>query len=347
MAKVNGVATQISGKVGELMFVQTKHGTVVYEAPTVKKTPRRSEQQMSTRTQWANLGATYMLFDGTLKRGFEALPTNMSVYNAFVQANLGVVKVYITKAMRLNGGCVLAPYQITRGSLPSIGMSVNGSGVVVSDLALGSLQIGAQTTVGQFCQAIIANNAGWQVGDQLTFFLGRQTVDAVTNIPRATLTANKVVMNPNDETLLLNIVSADGFSSVDGKLGMNAVLLAGAAAWVHSREAGQGQLKVSTQFFYVENAALASYQTSDALMASANSYGGINTSGVYLQPNVANGTSQSGSSSSSGSTEGSQSDGTTEPSGGGTAGGNTGGGTDTGNGSTNGGDDSGGFDSGD
>ena len=328
MAKVNGVATQISGKVGELMFVQTKHGTIVYEAPTVKKTPRRSEQQMGTRTQWANLGATYMMFDGTLKRGFEALPTNMSVYNAFVQANLGVVKVYITKAMRLNGGCVLAPYQITRGSLPSIGMSVNGSGVVVSDLALGSLQIGAQTTVAEFSQAIIANNAGWQVGDQLTFFLGRQTVDPVTSIPRATLTPNKVVMDVVDETPLWNVVDASGFSSVQGSsgsgfmLGMNAVLLAGAAAWVHSREAGQGQLKVSTQFFYVENAALASYQTSAALMASANSYGGINTGGVYLQPSVANGTSQNGS---SGSTEGSQSGGTTEPSGGGTTGGNTGG----------------------
>ncbi len=347
MAKVNGVATQISGKVGELMFVRTKHGTIVYEAPTVKKTPRRSEQQMGTRTQWANLGATYMMFDGTLKRGFEALPTNMSVYNAFVQANLGVVKVYITKAMRLNGGCVLAPYQITRGSLPSIGMSVNGSGVVVSDLALGSLQIGAQTTVGEFSQAIIANNAGWQVGDQLTFFLGRQTVDSVTSIPRATLTPNKVVMDVVDETPLWNVCGQEGFTSVQGSsgsgfmLGMNAVLLAGAAAWVHSREAGQGQLKVSTQFFYVENAALASYQTSAALMASANSYGGINTGGVYLQPSVANGTSQSGGNTASGNDNENQSGGTT---GGNTGsvtptnpstGDNTGGGSQTGGGNDN------------
>ena len=346
MAKVDGVATQISGKVGELMFVQTKHGTIVYEAPTVKKTPRRSEQQMGTRTQWANLGATYMLFDGTLKRGFEALPTNMSVYNAFVQANLGVVKVYITKAMRLNGGCVLAPYQITRGSLPSIGMSVNGSGVVVSDLALGNLQIGAQTTVGEFSQAIIANNVGWQVGDQLTFFLGRQTVDPVTSIPRATLTPNKVVMDLIDETPLWSVVDASGFSSVQGSsgsgfmLGMNAVLLAGAAAWVHSREAGLGQLKVSTQFFYVENAALASYQTSAALMASANSYGGINTGGVYLQPRTGttgNGTTGTGS-TGNGTTGGGSTEpgGTTEPGGGNgsvtpsdpSTGGNTGGGND-------------------
>lgn len=286
MAKIDGIATKISGKVGDLLFLQTKNGTVVYEAPSKKKTPRRSELQMSTRTQWANLGATYMLFDGTLKRGFESLPTNMSVYNAFVQANLGVVKVYITKAMRLNGGCVLAPYQITRGSLPSITMALGQNGVLVSGLALGGLEITATTTVGEFSQAIIANNAGWQVGDQLTFFLGRQTLDPVTSIPRATLTPNKVVLDPVDETTLWSVAGQEGFASVAGCLGMNAVLLAGAAAWVHSREA-DGGLKVSTQFFYVENAALASYQTSAALIASANSYGGINTREVYLQPGQA------------------------------------------------------------
>lgn len=344
MAKVNGVATQISGKVGELMFVQTKHGTIVYEAPTVKKTPRRSEQQMNTRTQWANLGATYMMFDGTLKRGFEALPTNMSVYNAFVQANLGVVKVYITKAMRLNGGCVLAPYQITRGSLPSITMALGQNGVLVSGLSLGGLEITATTTVGEFSQAIIANNAGWQVGDQLTFFLDRQTLDPVTSIPRATLTPNKVVLDAVDENPLWNIVGSEGFSSVQGStvqgstvqgsgfyLGMNAVLLAGAAAWVHSREA-DGGLKVSTQFLYVENAALASYQTSAALIASANSYGGINTSEVYLQPGQAGNAAISASAapsvpsgeSGTGTNTGGSSTGSEQGSGGNTGGSGTG-----------------------
>lgn len=332
MAKVNGVATQLSGKVGELIFTQTKHGTVVYEAPTRKKTPRRSEQQMSTRTQWANLGATYMMFDGTLKRGFENLPSNMSVYNAFVQANLGVVKVYITKTMRLNGGCVLAPYQITRGSLPSINMMLNGSGVLVSGLSLGSLVITATTTVAEFCQAIIANNAGWQVGDQLTFFLGRQTVDPVTSIPRASLTPNKVVMDVVDETPLWNIVSADGFSSVGGYLGMDAVLLAGAAAWVHSRETQSG-LRVSTQFFYVENAALASYQTAAALTASANSYGGVNTSEVYLQPTSGQVSGFTFQGSSGSSSTGSEQGGTTGT-GGGSGSGSGNSGTGTGGGET-------------
>ncbi|MBQ9587169.1 MAG: hypothetical protein IJR26_04850, partial [Bacteroidales bacterium] len=54
------------------------------------------------------------------------------------QANIDVVKVYITKTIRLNGGAILAPYQITRGSLPSIGMAKNASNILGSSVALGS-----------------------------------------------------------------------------------------------------------------------------------------------------------------------------------------------------------------
>ena len=56
--------------------------------------------------------------------------------------------------------------------------------------------------------------------------------------------------------------------------------------WVHSREAVDGTLKVSTQFFYVENSALATYQSNSAIIASVNSYGGINSAAVYLQPEL-------------------------------------------------------------
>lgn len=137
-----------------------------------------------------------------LRRGFEELPTHMSVYNAFIQANLGVVKVYITKRMKLNGGAILAPYQITRGSLPSISMAKNSNNKLVSSVALGSLSISATTTVAQFSQAVIDNNASFVEGDQLTFFHVKQSVDAVTRTPRATIKGYKVVLNTADDTPL-------------------------------------------------------------------------------------------------------------------------------------------------
>lgn len=288
MAKVNGVATQLSGKVGQLIYRQTKYGTVVYEA---RKTsvPQRTEAQMQVRTQWSNLAAVYRQFNQTLKNGFEGLNGKMHDYNAFIQANTNVVKVYVPKSVRLNGGSVLAPYQITRGTLPSVAMTKGAGGVLVSDVRVGSLVIGAETTVADLANAVIALNDGWQAGDQLTFFYGVQTTDAVTGIPRARIYGYKVMLNPGDSTPLLEVVNGVGFTSVASAgsgfvLGMDRAIEDGAAVWIHSREDGTGGLKVSTQFMYVDSSVLAGYQTSAAMAGAANSYGGINAQAVYLQP---------------------------------------------------------------
>ena len=289
MAKVTGVATQLSGKVGQLIYRQTKYGTVVYEAPKVSVT-QRTEAQMQIRTQWGNMAAIYRQFNQTLKKGFEGLNGKMNDYNAFIQANTNVVKVYVPKSVRLNGGSVLAPYQITRGTLPSIAMSKNGGGVLVSDLNVGSLVINAETSVADFANALIAYNDGYEAGDQVTFFYGVQTVDAVTGIPRARIYGFKVMLNPGDTTPLWEVVSALGFSSVQAAagagnvLGMDRAIADGAAVWVHSREDGTGGVKCSTQFMYVDSSLLAGYQTAEAMEVSADSYGGINASEVYLNP---------------------------------------------------------------
>lgn len=286
MAKIFGVNTRISGKVGQMLYRQTKTGTVVSELPAKPSTPLRTARQMSVRAQWSNLGAIYRQFDSMLRRGFENLPAGMNVYNAFIQANLGVVKVYITKTMRLNGGAILAPYQITRGSLPSISMTKNASRILVSSINLGTLAIDANTTVAQFSQAVIDNNDSFAEGDQLTFFHGIQTIDTVTRTPRATIKGYKVVLSTAEDTKLWDVVDRIGFSVTDNCLATSQQITNGAAVWVHSRETADGALKVSTQLFFVENSALATYQGRTAFTASANSYGGINSAAVYLQPEV-------------------------------------------------------------
>lgn len=291
MAKALGQSSDLSGKVGLITYAQTKYGTVAYLRKKVTKIPRRSERQMEIRTQWVNLGAIYRQFNKTLKKAFEGLGNQMSVYNAFVQANINVVKVYISKQEKLNGGSVLAPYMITRGSMPSIVITSTSSAqgpILVTDLSLGSLVIGAQTTVAQFSAAVIAENEDWENGDQLTFFYGVQLVDAVTGVPRAKITGFKMLLDTQDATPLWNVVSALGFTSVavgGGQvLGMNSVITDGAAAWVHSREDASGNLTVSTQFLYVDSTILARYQDESAFGVSADSYGGINSSAVYLDP---------------------------------------------------------------
>ena len=286
MAKIFGVNTKISGKVGQLLYRQTRTGTVVSELPVKPVIPSRSARQMDRRTQWGNLAAIYKQFDSMLRRGYENLPPQMSVFNAFIQANIDVVKVYITKTIKLNGGAILAPYQITRGSLPSISMAKNASNILVSSIRLGTLAIDANTTVGQFSQAVIDNNDSFDEGDQLTFFHGIQSIDTVTRTPRATIKGYKVVLNTAEDAKLWDVVDKIGFSAADSCLATSQQITNGAAVWVHSRETADGALKVSTQLFFVENSALATYQGRTAFTASVNSYGGINSAAVYLQPEV-------------------------------------------------------------
>lgn len=248
-------------------------------------------------------------------------------------------------------------------------MVKNSGGVLVSDIALGALVIGPETTVADLASAVIAYNAGFEAGDQLTFFYGQQTTDAVTGIPRARIYGFKVMLNPGDSALLYEQVSEIGFSSVPSAdsgqgyvLGMSVAIADGAAVWVHSREDGTSGLKVSTQFLYVDSSVLAAYQGSTAFAGAANSYGGINTSAVYLNPRSSgagagsvvtpvvpssggssgsNGSSETGGdtggSNTGGQTGGSDTGGTT----GGNTGGNTGGGDNTGGGGEDepGGDD--------
>lgn len=304
MAKVTGVGSQLSGKVGQIIFRNTKYGTVAYEAPAKPSVPLRTEAQMQIRTQWSNLAAVYKMFNSTLKKGFEGIGNTMSDYNAFIQANTNVVRVYVPKYVRLNGGSVLAPYQITRGSLPSIAMAKNGSGVLVTDIALGSLVIGDSTTVAEFSAAVLAYNDDWANGDQLTFFYGQQSVDAVTSIPRAKITGYRVVLDTTDTSLLMGVVSALGFTTVDNKLGMGLAISESAAVWIHSRDASGSDLKVSTQYMYVDSTVLAMFQGDAAFGGAAGSYGGINTSAVYLQPVRLGGQSVAPSANSGSSTPG-------------------------------------------
>lgn len=322
-----GDVQNFSGKVGDKIYSQRKNGTVVYEAPKVPKVPKRSEAQLDQRLQFTNLAAVNTQFHKTLKKGFEGIGNSMSDYNAFVQCNINVVKVYIPKKVRLNGGSVLAPYQITRGKLPSIAYAKNGDGVLVSDISLGGLMISDETTIAQFSAAVVAYNDDYKEGDQITFFYGVQTLDAVTHIPRARITGYKIVLDLNDVTPLYGVVTGLGFCSVlaaggsgagagsgagsgfgsgsgsgsgagsgsgsgSGSgfgsggycLGMGMVIEDGAAAWIHSREDGASGLSVSTQYLYVDSSVLASYQTNEAFTISAESYGGINQSEVFLQP---------------------------------------------------------------
>lgn len=320
MAKHTGIFRNTRGKIFPGLHArETETGTILAQNPRQPSKARRSEAQADRRCQMGNMGGFYRLFDRRITNAFEGKGPGQNDYNLFIQCNYTKHPVYLTKQDSKCGGCVLAPYQISRGSLEPIRMNLSQGNVLSTNLSTGTLVIDANTTVAELTMALLQNK-GFQVGDQITFFYGEQYVDS-EDVPRATMDASRLVLSLTDTTKVWDEVDALGFSTVNGCLGMSTALSNAGAAYIHSRDLDGGLTQVSTQRMTVVSDILADYQSEEAFIASANSYGGINTREVYLSHTstladlgvasaYAGGTQQS-SGGGSGSGSGTQSGGST------------------------------------
>ena len=285
MAKLYGINTKMRGSVGQYNFYQRAGETCVREKVAPKDNPTRTKKQMKRRVQWKNIQNIWAAFANTLKPSFEGKSAKVSDYNEFMSANFGIIPVYLTKSEARQGGCVVAPYQITRGSLPSIIVSDGTGGVKRSDIALGTgFSITAATTVKAFSEAVINHNAGYQNFDQISCYIARQLTNAATGVPYVVIEAYEITLNTGDDTTTVrSLVSAAGFSVVDDCLGASTAVNGG-IVWVHSRLTPSGT-KVSTQRFEVSNTILASYQTVAKRDEAMASYG-VEDSQDFLTPDI-------------------------------------------------------------
>ena len=282
MAILTGIFRKQTGSIGDMTLRMVNGQTITSEK--VHKNNSKSFLQMARRVRWANILNLWRAFNGTLRPSFQDRPPLRSDFNMFIGANINGVPVYLSSSEAKQGGCVVAAYQVTRGSLPTIDIGAGTGGVPVTDIALGNLVIDSDTTLKQFSDAVVNNNENYHHGDQISCYIALQDQNAVTGIPYVTVKAYEVTLDQLDEeTLLSDLVDADGFSAVDGKLGANSTVNGG-IVWVHSRKQSNGTA-VSTQFFYVTNALLAQYQTSAKRIEAIRSYGG-ETSQAFLVPNT-------------------------------------------------------------
>jgi len=271
MAILNGLIRKMNGSAGQLTFKQVNGMTIVSEKMTSIKNPR-SEGQMRTRTRFTNIVAMYKGIRPLLNYGFENKPKNLSDYNMFVKLNMQRPAVYLTKQQVAGGGCVACAYQITQGSLPSIVISGTGNNSA-TDIYLGSLTIGASTTVAEFSQAVVNNNADYKYGDQISFFEITQQTNAETGIPYCQFSASKVILDAADTSVLWDVAGRAGFYGQDSMLGHYGAAFVGAFGWVHSRKS-DGKTLVSSQNLIAVNATLlAEHQGDNAYALSKSSYG--------------------------------------------------------------------------
>ena len=271
MGKLSGIISKIAGSAGNITFRRLNGETVVSEKVTQVRNPR-SDAQMRTRTKFTNIVSMYRGIRPLLNYGFEAKPKTLSDYNMFVKVNMQRTPIYLTKQAVAGGACVATAYQISQGSLPAIVLTGTGQNVK-TDIRLGGESITSSTTVAQFSAAVVQNNADYRYGDQISFFLVKQMVNAETGIPYCQFSAAKVILDAaNDEKLADVTGSSHGFASADGMLAHVGNDGDCAYAWVHTRKS-DGKTLVSSQSLVSANTKEAEYKGDAAYNLSKSSYG--------------------------------------------------------------------------
>ena len=282
MGKGSGIIRKISGKVGDLLYQVRGGEQLIRGVPSRVRNPR-TELQMAQRMKWPNVLAVYRALQPYMKDCFETKQGGQTDYNRFMGINLHAEPVYLEKSAARLGAAIVAPYVISQGSLPSI--QVSGA-TPATDIALGQLTIGDDTTVAEFAQAVVQNNGGYRYGDQLSFFRLVQEEDSQDGHPYISVTATRVNLDPTDTSTLRSVASASGFSTVSGMLGADAALDGAGIAWIHSRTVN-GKTRVSSQRLVVDNDLLEEYGTAQMLSVATNSYGG--STEIFIRPDGTSG----------------------------------------------------------
>ena len=280
MAKVkSGGIRNLIGRVGGNVYYMNKGQNIARELAPAISNPQTAAQQ-EQRMRWANLVAFYRANQPWQKRGaFESKKQTWSDYNAFVSANSKVSPVFLTKQQAEQGGAVVAPYIVTKGSLPSVALfSWEGQDVFCSDLYVGDLTITGTTTAAQLSTALRENNNGLQEGDQISFILNIQGSNP-DGVPFITARYYEFIIDSSDnrtiaELGLEGVILDDTYEDMQRLCFAHDGAVCGGAIIVSRTTSGN--IKVSTQSLVLTasmEAYLADYTSEAALQRASRSYG--------------------------------------------------------------------------
>lgn len=271
----NTASMRLKGRVGNTTYY-TESGRLIarvsQNSSNYGESARRSSSQQMQRAKWANLVNFYKVSKGWMHQAFESKKTKQSDYNRFMQLNTASARIYLTRNMYANGGCVVDAYLISEGSLRSVAVRAIGN-KYTTDLKLGSLSITSATTIGEFSQALINNNTHVRENMQISFISYQQDVNQY-GVPLVVCTAYEVTLDSRStEVLHSYLPEFAAVTSSDACLGTSEEVSLGGFAYVLSITEN-GKTSVSTQrLVVVGNELIEQYTSEEAINASIESYG--------------------------------------------------------------------------
>lgn len=273
----NNFFGMLDGAVGNVTFYVRDGKQVIAQRFRQIGNPR-TEAQMSQRIKFTNILATYRLLRDSLRTCFEPIndgrcAPSVTVYNRFMSINLLSSPVFLTRELAREGGCVAAPYRVSDGSLPAIGVTDSPAGAR-TDILLGDLELTEETTVARFTEAVIGLNPLYEAGDSIAYMHLSQTLSRETGVPCVMPFFCSVRLDAADMRPLRRLVPAIGFSSREGCLGQAGAEDLCAFAWIHTRPGCKGVL-ASSQQLVAHNRLFDEYGSARAAREALRSYGAV------------------------------------------------------------------------
>ena len=274
-------------------------GAVIYQAMGQTRSRRlaetisnpRTESQMTQRVKWSNLVNLYRANRNWMKYAYETKKQTQSEYNKFMSLNVTSSPIYLPKQVAGAGGCVVAPYQITQGSLPSIEVVTDDAWWQTNIVLPDDTQWQPTWTVAQFTQMVLPLNPGIREGDQLSFIRMTQQVNADNGVPFVIVREYEMIFDSNSQELVSKYLPLEYFDSTEQPSDCRLVIKnsgqAGGFVLILSRTIG-GKTFVSSQKIIVANneALINFYSSAAALQAAIDSYG--ESQDAFLSSTTAN-----------------------------------------------------------
>lgn len=202
MAKSVNVYTRgLKQRLGGVVWYQRKGETLARElAPSVENP--QTDAQMNQRLKLANVVSIYRANKTWMEKyAFENLKQGLSVYNAFVSANLSWNNIVLTKEQTAVGAGVAAEYMFTRGTLPKMSVNVVDNGIFQFLDIYQDPNFTSSSTIADLSAALL--NAGWRAGDQLSVIVNKQKT--IGDIPYVFVDAYEFIVDTSDTRTMFDV----------------------------------------------------------------------------------------------------------------------------------------------
>jgi hypothetical protein len=278
------IRSMVKGKRSGNLSIVINGQEVIQSVHKSKPKNPRSQAQMGQRVQLTNILGCYQLLRPFLKDAYEKKTDGLNYYNIFIRNNLGKIKAYLSKKEATVKACVVAPYQISEGTLPAISIQVQGERLVSSIRLPKSFRMTENMTVGKVSKAILSANRGMHKGDRLSIIHLAQSVYPDDGMPYARQGLYEFELNPASGEVFYEQMPFSLFDAINGYVGTGEGLEAGGLAYVWSRRK-EDKVCVSTQSIVLtpDNELYEQYASEAKRQSAAESYGAISEE-RFLKP---------------------------------------------------------------